>query len=621
MTTNHLIITVFIIIDLALMVWAILKYFIPLSVTSAKIDEALESLQSYQQDDYTLRFEDINKTLSQNQTIQGVWQDFSKTLTRVHNYGGKDELYSPVEAGEFFRYNAFVKNVNVTFWQNFGSIFTGVGILGTFLGLVLGLHGVDLSSSNVAVLKEGIGNLLGGISLAFVTSLLGIICALIYGIGNKHYQDALSKKVSRLAGRIEDMYPRRTVEQWLSEGQRESAEQTKAIKNLSSEMAESLSELLDQQLSTGFEELCQKLDEQMKPTFEKLYEAISSLNDGGATAIAGAVSEKAGAQLDAFAGALEQMQQTMKESLEVSERTSAQANAMMAETMQKIGSSLAQGTDEAVRKQQDAANQMSEQMQKMVMAFNQSSEAAMSNMLKASNAAQQGLNASVEQTKASAQSMVDSMQEISNKQAAMLEEAVISNKKRVDDTVDLLQETIKKNNETVGKAYVAVKDMAATLEGLLEKMNKSGAAMEQSVAPVLEATQALKLQLENVQTQTNRLHEKTVHQIDRLTGQNELTSKSIHNLAEAVKEAENKAVEAWNTYNNGLNGIEKEISGVLDNITDNITQYNQVTHKGMKDELSIFDNSMSSATNQLKSVIEELSELVEDLMDYNKSRK
>lgn len=51
-------------------------------------------------------------------------------------------------------------------------VFAGVGILGTFLGIVLGLSGVGLG--NADQLMDSVESLLGGMSTAFVSSIVGI---------------------------------------------------------------------------------------------------------------------------------------------------------------------------------------------------------------------------------------------------------------------------------------------------------------------------------------------------------------------------------------------------------------------------------------------------------------
>lgn len=640
----------FLILDLILAGWAVRKYFSKLLNKRKNINRLYEELRKFNRADYSSKFEEIDKLLSDDKTAGGIWREFSRTLTKNRNVDDQTEIYSTIEAGAFFRYSHVVHDVNTSYWQNFGSIYTGVGILGTFLGLVIGLNGVDLTSNDVTKIKDSIGLLLNGISVAFGTSLLGIFFALIYGVADKKIQDCLSDSVDKLSNKIEDMYPRKTIEQWMSDGHHETVEQTKVLKNLGQDMAESLSELLDAQLTAGFEELCENLDRQMKPTFEKLYEAISALNDGGATAIAGAVSEKAGAQLDAFAETLQNMQESMKQSLEVSEKTSAQANVMLTETMRQIGESLKSGTDEAVQKQREAASEISEQMSQMVASFNASSEKAMNNMLQASTAAQQGLSESIETTKNSAEYMSEAMKTMTEKQQAMLNEAAESNnataqhllevfetmsskqkemleemeknsREKMEETILLLRKTISEHNDSIEQHYASIKEMAGTINNVLDKVNSSSDCMEKAAEPVLEASRELKNQLEKVQEQTRILHEETTSQLSKLIEQGHDTDVSLQKLSDTTDKAEQKAIEAWEKYNNGMSSIGQELSNVLDMITEKISNYNQLMNKGMNEQMNLFDKDVATVSSQLKTVIDELGEMVADLLKYNESRK
>lgn len=63
---------------------------------------------------------------------------------------------------------------------NVPNMLTGLGILGTFLGLLLGITGINLTSQEVII--TSIGTLLNGIRLAFYTSISGVIVSMLFNI-------------------------------------------------------------------------------------------------------------------------------------------------------------------------------------------------------------------------------------------------------------------------------------------------------------------------------------------------------------------------------------------------------------------------------------------------------
>ncbi len=57
---------------------------------------------------------------------------------------------------------------------------TGLGLLGTFVGLIIGINSIEVSSVDAAL--TGIQELLGGIQVAFYTSISGVILSILFNI-------------------------------------------------------------------------------------------------------------------------------------------------------------------------------------------------------------------------------------------------------------------------------------------------------------------------------------------------------------------------------------------------------------------------------------------------------
>ncbi len=69
-------------------------------------------------------------------------------------------------------------------WQNviaqIPGTLTGLGLLGTFVGLIMGIQGIEFTSMNMALLS--VQSLLSGIQIAFYTSIAGVILSLMFNI-------------------------------------------------------------------------------------------------------------------------------------------------------------------------------------------------------------------------------------------------------------------------------------------------------------------------------------------------------------------------------------------------------------------------------------------------------
>ena len=76
-------------------------------------------------------------------------------------------------------------------------ILTSLGILGTFLGLVTGLSGLNLNAADTSALLAAMEKLIGGMSTAFLTSIAGVVASIFFNLMNTRYTDKCEKAIDR----------------------------------------------------------------------------------------------------------------------------------------------------------------------------------------------------------------------------------------------------------------------------------------------------------------------------------------------------------------------------------------------------------------------------------------
>lgn len=84
-------------------------------------------------------------------------------------------------------------------------IFTSLGILGTFIGLVWGLKNFEPSSYET--MTNSVSSLVAGIKVAFLTSTYGIAFAIIYTSGMKSVFSDMNGEASGISGEIPYLCP------------------------------------------------------------------------------------------------------------------------------------------------------------------------------------------------------------------------------------------------------------------------------------------------------------------------------------------------------------------------------------------------------------------------------
>ena len=336
--------------------------------------------------------QNINAAFEETKLLKVVWKNFEKTLTRT---SGK--IYSTADAAEFFNTQSLTRGMNMTFWQAYGGIFTGLGILGTFAGLTFGLSGVDMTSGNIETLKGGIAQLLSGVESAFVTSLVGIACAIIYSFIHHALLKNFQSKVNTLAEKLDEIFPRYSAENWLSDIKGESQNQTAELKSIGGQVVtenswleksyvesqnqtaelksiggqvatenswleksyvESQNQTAElQNIGTDIgsqkailqnigEDVAQAifngLDEKIGIYVDKICEAIDKLGQGAAEGLNDTMSKVAGAQMDRFSTALEKFSDNIDEKLKNATEISKIMNEQLLNTLKELNESLKQ---------------------------------------------------------------------------------------------------------------------------------------------------------------------------------------------------------------------------------------------------------------------------------------
>lgn len=110
------------------------------------------------------------------------------------------------------------------------SILTGLGVLGTFVGLALGLGSLDLSSTER--IEAGIKPLIGSFTVAFSSSVWGVGLSLLFGFWEKFCEGRATARIREIQRRIDALFPRYVPEEAMSNLERTSRGTEELLKGL-----------------------------------------------------------------------------------------------------------------------------------------------------------------------------------------------------------------------------------------------------------------------------------------------------------------------------------------------------------------------------------------------------
>lgn len=179
--------------------------------------------------------------------------------------------------------------VHAEFFKHLPGIFTGIGIIGTFSGLLTGLRTFQISEDS-GIVRNSLTSLLHGVSEAFLVSATAILLAMISTVLEKYLLNKLYGKVARLAHTVDEAYVAGAGEEYLARlvsSSEESASQTRMLKDaLVADLKEILTDLAERQI-----------------------DATNRRSGELGAAIAGALTDALKTPLDQIAGAVGQVSQ------------------------------------------------------------------------------------------------------------------------------------------------------------------------------------------------------------------------------------------------------------------------------------------------------------------------
>ncbi|MHA1465734.1 MAG: anti-phage ZorAB system protein ZorA [Candidatus Heimdallarchaeaceae archaeon] len=219
--------------------------------------------------------EEIGERLDDNPSLKDAWREFRETLINEQEY---NKIVCPIDAKNFFHNNRII-SLNRRFYNALPGIFTGAGILGTFLGLVFGIQGFD--SGNAEEIRQGVQTLLSGMAIAFSTSVWGISLSLLFSVVEKFSIGKLEKNISRLQDEVNRVFSHATEEYYLNKLWDDSKQQTAALKSFSTDLADavriSMSEVVSKDLAPVMLELTKAVKELNEFKNESTADAIEKI--------------------------------------------------------------------------------------------------------------------------------------------------------------------------------------------------------------------------------------------------------------------------------------------------------------------------------------------------------
>ncbi len=222
--------------------------------------------------------------------LKAIWREYGKTLHLQQEFVDGEMkvsvVFSTVTSDAYFNpESVFEGRINSEFFKHLPGILTGLGIIGTFLGLIVGLQTfASIELGNPQETQRGLQQLMQAVGGAFVVSATAIVAAMAITLVEKLLVKQLTSLVHELVQVIDALYDAGASEDYLArlvKASEESAAQTKILKDaLVKELGDLLRELTDTQISAATNN-ANLLQANMQNQGQEIGAAVSkSINEG-----------------------------------------------------------------------------------------------------------------------------------------------------------------------------------------------------------------------------------------------------------------------------------------------------------------------------------------------------
>ena len=580
-----------------------------------------------------------------NKELADAWREFEDSLIKGKHPENKEVVYKTDEASLFFSEERLLdQHLNLRFWNSVPALLVGLGILGTFVGMVWGLIPFsDVDFTNTNQIREAIKELLSGVSTAFVTSVWGMFASFLFNGLEKRGIGRVSRAIADLQRALDRIFTLTRAEEIAMRQQDELAQQTAALKSFSTDLADRIKIAMDNIMSERLENLHQGLTQLHDQNVEGRQEIIQELHN--------APEAFSNAMVEQLAPSLDKLNKTVEELREQKEESSTDAIRQLVEEFQRSLSGTATAQMEELARTVGNASQslmsLPSQMEQMIAGVQEQVDQTRSLLAATSeeqteqmgsrldgmlNAFQSAIDTQQTGLSETTDSMNEQMKEVASEIRNLLESAAnradeqmgqrIANMEAVSNqSIQTLQTTISElgqsitatASQTASDSEVMTNRMRELLESMAnqtdERLGQQLAAIEtvsnQSIQTLQSTITELQQSITSTASQTisdsevmtNRMRELVDHSANRLDNIFRGNEQSISTLLQqqgAQTEAINEQLNNWqNVFTRGREMLEQ-----MDTSVTNVLQLIETT-RALSGQLMTGATQLESAGQQL----------------------
>jgi biopolymer transport protein ExbB/TolQ len=168
------------------------------------LKNSLDFLKSFPKVLSKTEFNEVNQFFSNSKMLDQSWNEFSETI--LQSGDESDEIYNTEQIEKYLNEESIINaNIDNNYYSAVPSVLTGIGLVGTFLSILIGL-------SQVYVVKNGsvtgIEELINSLSGKFISSIVGLTFSMWFTASFNRKIGLLKSRVLQLQHQFNKLFSR-----------------------------------------------------------------------------------------------------------------------------------------------------------------------------------------------------------------------------------------------------------------------------------------------------------------------------------------------------------------------------------------------------------------------------
>jgi methyl-accepting chemotaxis protein len=548
---------------------------------------------------FARRFHELEPVLRRNAVLGRTWAEFTECLILPTGPDAPVAIRNTRDPDNYFSASAVIEaTLNVRFYGSIPGHLTGLGILGTFLGLAagIGLAQAGLATGDTQQVQDALQDLLSGASLAFLTSIAGLTTSILFLVFERWQLASLERRRVAWVQSLDERLLRVTQETIAVDQLVELREQTTALKRFNDDLAISIAEALDEKLaarlSPQIDDLRQTLHGMRSDQGEASERLITSVVERFEQSMTGG----AGREMDALRGTLEQLNLAVRGSADSLQQQQDRMSASLAEMVAAVQGTMGASSERMKDEIGATIDRLAKATEESAAAMREASHAASSSARDAVSSATEAMS---ERLATTLDALASRMDESSTKAAGQLTAAGATVAQRLGDTSGELAGRLIALQEGFNRSLA----IGRQLEDVADKVTAASEGLANAAEQLAYVMPSLKETSLGIRTASTEIR-----------GAAEVVARSSQGMAEAgnqIRVAQDRVVSSWEDYAQRFDGTDRQLALVFQQIDEGLDRYTVRIREFTRE----VDASLAKAVETLSGVVGELGETLEDLSE------